>query len=552
MSAARWHVRTPGGRWGPLRDADVREGLRRGRFGSGALVWRRGLPSWQPLVVHFPPPPRRSDTAKLVAGLAGVVALGAASIGLHLSGLERFGSLRLGLALWGASLMLLLPLASWLAWRGWRRARRLQPFQPLAAGAQRLGALVVVMLAAGVALVQAITMPVLYPTLALREGFRDYHIETVRDGDALQVQVSGSIGPGFSQALGQALAQAPGAHTVVLSSPGGLVDEALMAAQVLEASGVTAIARRECDSACVIVLLGAQRRLADWNLALGMHAVSDVRRDLDDSGQDAVENMAGRAWAFMRARGVPQSVLDEAEGYQANELLPVPAIDLVDAGALHGLTDGGRTSITLEEGKWRFLQGLYAWRDPDDPVAGLMALAHDSRPALVDRWAGPIHAAWSAHAMGRAGELVGRFAGEVFVDALRAADDHAVAAYYRHRLDTLRQLDREQRWQACQALAEGWRAPDPVGDARHVQAQLEAVLALARSAAEQAWEPRMLPDGTERDGRALLSGTLHRVSGQAHDPRRRCEGHVALYTALMSVSPHEAAPLLRWLGSGEG
>lgn len=553
MSEPCWHVRSPRGRWGPLRDGDVREGVRLGRFGPGALAWRRGLPSWQPLVMHFPPLPRRSDTWKLVAGLAGVGVLGAASVGLHLTGLERFGSLRLGLAVWGATLLVLLPLAFWVAWRGWRRARRLQPFRPLAAGAQRMASLVVLMLAAGVALVQAVTMPVLYPTLLLREGFRDYRIEVVDDGDGRQLQVAGLIGPGFSQSLSQALAASPGVHTVVLSSPGGLVDEALLGAGVLHGAGVTAIARRECDSACVILLLGAQRRLADWDLALGLHAVSDLRRDVADAGQPAVENMAERAWNFMRAQGIPQAVLDEAEGYQANELLPVPAIDLVEAGALHGLTDGGRREVPVEEGKWRFLEGLYAWRDPDDPVAALMALVRDSRPGLMQRWAEPIHSAWAAQAMGQAGEFIGRFAGDVFTDALRSADDHAVTAYYRSTLDTLQQLGSDGRWQDCQALAEGWPWPERGGsEAGQVRGQLAAVLALAESAAEQQWQVRPLPEGAERDGQALLAGTLHQVAGRhANDPRRRCEGHVAVYRALMAVSPHEAAPVLRWLGGAE-
>lgn len=537
-----WYVRRDGPREGPLSDAELRARLASGQLAAGALVWRPGLPCWQPLVVHFPPPAGAGDTLRLLLGLAVTGLLAALATRLQVTGLEQFGSLRSGLVAWGAVVVSLLAVAVLTAAAAWRRARGLQPFWPRAAVVQRLGALVALILAGGTAVVQAVSMPVIYPNLALREGFRDYRFDVVQVGQRPALQARGTIGPGFRQALAHSLARHPDIDLLVVDSPGGLVDEALAVAELLERNGWDTFARGECSSACVMVLLGGVRRFAEPDMALGLHGVSSIDRDAGADGR-AVEFMGRMAWSMMREAGLPEALLEQAAEYQANELMKVPVVDLVSAGVLDGLIDADGQAVPLEQAQWGQIRSVYRSVDPEDPMARLMGLVGGTRPQLAARWAGSIHAALREGASERASGLVAAFAGVVLSDALDAADDEAVVRFYRGMLDELEHARSQAAWQACTDIV--FARPGDAGSAPRVNRQIALLVELAESAAAAGWEPldRGVP---AEEGRALLA-SLPPPGPSAH---QQCIAAIDVYQRALELPESRAGPLLRWLAAG--
>ncbi|MGY6518906.1 MAG: GYF domain-containing protein [Lysobacteraceae bacterium] len=537
-----WYLRQGDRRTGPFPVQQVRQRLADGRLPDGVLVWRPGLACWQPALVHFPPRARAADGLRLALGLLAIGVMVVLVTRLQLHGLEDFGSLRAGLGAWGALLLGLLAVALATAAFAWRRARRLQPFRPVAAALQRTGALVGLMVAFGVAIVQAVGMPLLYPNLALREGFRDYRIEAVRVGERDALLARGSIGPGFRQALAQSLARHPEARLLVIDSPGGLVDEALAVVDLLRDAGLDTLARGECSSACVMVLLGGERRYAEPGLALGLHGVSNIDRDARD-GQAAVEAMGRLAWRMMREAGMPAAVLEEARGYQANEMMKVPVVDLVALGVLDGLVGADGATVSLEQAQWQDIQALYRAADPDDPMAGLMTLVGVTRPQLASRWAGSIHAALRAGASERASRQVAAFAGTVLSDALGAASDEAVVRFYAGMLAELEDARVQASWDTCADIV--FARPGGAGSSARVNRQIALLLELAEAAAATGWAPGK-HDMAAAEGRALLAS----LPAPGPESRQQCLSAIAVYQRALELPESRAGPLLRWLAAG--
>ena len=92
----------------------------------------------------------------------------------------------------------------------------------------------------------------------------------------MEIYIRGSIGPGLADKLLHLLAQEPTARRIVITSPGGWVKEAVEIASLVAKSGTDVVARQTCNSACILVLLAAHKRYADWDMAFGFHIPVDL------------------------------------------------------------------------------------------------------------------------------------------------------------------------------------------------------------------------------------------------------------------------------------
>ncbi len=120
-----------------------------------------------------------------------------------------------------------------------------------------------------------------------------------------EIYIRGSIGPGLADKLLHLLAQEPTARRIVITSPGGWVKEAVEIASLVEKSGTDVVARETCNSACILVLLAAHKRYADWDMAFGFHIPVDLLPNRD--GTFARASSAGVKFieGFMTDHHVP-------------------------------------------------------------------------------------------------------------------------------------------------------------------------------------------------------------------------------------------------------
>lgn len=165
------------------------------------------------------------------------------------------------------------------------------------------------------------------------------------------LRIRGFTGRGFAERL-NLLAAAPGLERVEIDSPGGLIDEASKAAQLIESRKLEVVVRRTCASACMIVLMSADRRLADYDAAIAIHAAGAVSDGDDPLVSVGVRAQERRSDQYMVAHGMPRALLEEAEKVGNGKMVALPAAEALEQGILTGLLDGERP-VTLEEARRR-------------------------------------------------------------------------------------------------------------------------------------------------------------------------------------------------------
>jgi ATP-dependent protease ClpP protease subunit len=166
-----------------------------------------------------------------------------------------------------------------------------------------------------------------------------------------KIIVDGAIGPSFSSKLKKNLDLYAGIDTIVITSPGGLVDQALKAAEIIEQNPqIRVVAKKECNSSCIVILMSAEKRYADWNMNLGFHAVSPITK-LPDSNNE-IAQLGTEADKYLIKRGVSEEILNHAFASKEGDLKLVPAINLAVLGSLNGLLDN-ENAISINAAKWR-------------------------------------------------------------------------------------------------------------------------------------------------------------------------------------------------------
>lgn len=110
---------------------------------------------------------------------------------------------------------------------------------------------------------------------ALAEAVQDqkessvYTVRPLRNGSELEI--SGGIGPGISDALRAQLRANPNARVVHLNSPGGMVFEAKKLRDLIRERHLVTDTSTGCASACTIAFLGGASRLLNAEARLGFH-----------------------------------------------------------------------------------------------------------------------------------------------------------------------------------------------------------------------------------------------------------------------------------------
>jgi hypothetical protein len=173
----------------------------------------------------------------------------------------------------------------------------------------------------------------LYRTAEVLEDEEDAIVTVAGPG---RIAIFGSIGPNFARDV-LALAEDVGPlREIEISSPGGLVDQAMEVAAFIEANGVRVIVRDYCYSACVPLALSAEETLADAGAVFGFHRSTPVVDLQSDILRYSSEQVDVELDAYLLEHGVPDGVVTRARDYGPDDLLEISAEDLAAAGTIQG------------------------------------------------------------------------------------------------------------------------------------------------------------------------------------------------------------------------
>ncbi|MFT4250893.1 MAG: DUF4339 domain-containing protein [Caulobacter sp.] len=353
---------------GRYSEEDVRRGAARGDFPPWAKVWREGMADWAPIGRLFPEARKRARgrgfrlLGAWVLALAYLATVCVSIAFLYFDALS-FVDLRTEFAVWlGVGLATgILALAAPLVWI--RSARRGE-----GAGALRILGVLAMVIGVTLSAMLLLQAPAVWRLVRIK-GPQVEHAFSYEPKSRV-LSIYGEIGLGFAHDLRVQLERHPEVRRVDITSIGGLVEEALRAGRELaDRKGLTVAARARCASACVIVLMGGDQRLADYDMDIEFHASAH-----DPQFDSPHARVGGRildrdARRFMEPRGVFKKGLDEADRLGPGKLYRVPAADLVAGGMLAGLLDEDDRRLTPAQARARVLEEYGEPLSPAGPIA---------------------------------------------------------------------------------------------------------------------------------------------------------------------------------------
>lgn len=127
-------------------------------------------------------------------------------------------------------------------------------------------------------------------------------------GSDTHIRIEGEIGLNFAAQLALEIGKYPDADIELGDSPGGLIDEAILAARILRSQNKTVVAKGSCASACVLLFSGGKTRKMDQSAELGVH-----RSTWENQGRrlsaEKVQEASGQIGQFYIDMGISPAIL---------------------------------------------------------------------------------------------------------------------------------------------------------------------------------------------------------------------------------------------------
>lgn len=348
-----WRVAEAGRQRGPLGEDEVKAARRRGELSRRALVWTDGMTEWRPIDEVFPGHGAKVARGAVAEGLALTLLspvfllTGAAAVYInYLGGLDRVPPAHASLVWSAVSLTLaataLAAPATWWRWAGRREGVE-------ARGMARILAVILAVSGLGLAGLMLYQAPLVAELVGAMEKMRTYRFDYQPKTRTLAI--TGMIGPGFARTLKDEL-RVHDIARVEIESQGGLLQEALDGARALEQRpGLQVVARWQCASACITLLMGGPQRLADYDMGIDFHA-SDLVAARDNRWSVAMSGeQARKAERYMIKRGAPADLIAKADRLGPGKLYRAASVDLLERGMLTGLVDEDGQAVSLIQAK---------------------------------------------------------------------------------------------------------------------------------------------------------------------------------------------------------
>lgn len=583
-----WHVAQHGKRRGPLAPEAISELATCGEITRGALVWREGMAAWEPIAAHFDLPPlaatpddgrampeptlgatlgppdarlpdspehlgaKRRRRALLLRGLAATA--GAMTFGIGFARFPFHKSADPVLAAGSyAALILLGSLCAGSAARDWWKLTG-EAFARASAAGGAIKAVCAVSALAWLtfAFIFAAQTSLIYRVSVARVGFDRYTVEVHVESQEIAIQ--GLIGPGIADKVSGLLDTYSSVNAISISSPGGLVDEALGLARAIQARNLTVFARKECNSACVIVLLSGAERFADYDMDIGFHATSPITSLKAHGAVAGYEETASDVDAYLISRGVPPGVVQAANALGPGGMKLVHAIDLADVSVLTGVLDG-RSQISLPVAKWLWVERAVGRSQETRGAAAVLQAVRLYAPDLVDSRADTLFYPLERNDLPALRSAMSAVIGAVAPAAIEVGDPELALTYLHATLRQILYFSSVEAWKTCSSYVDG-KGIANLSDASPaaLDEEMRSLSELSRSAGESNWAARPIPSWAEKEGSATILRSLRTGPGAAvdfaridKDPKTKCLWMARLMAEITSLGAIRGVVVYRWL-----
>jgi hypothetical protein len=408
--------------------------------------------------------------------------------------------------------------------------------------------------AVAVAVVLLVTLgnlPFAYRLQVARARYRDFTLET--DVDSGTIRMNGDIGPGFARRLGAAL-KTPGIKTIEIDSIGGLVDEALSAAHAIQAhGGLTLSASGTCNSACLLVFMSGDKRIAPLQLNFGFHATAPITTIKGAYRLEDVQQLGEDADRYLISRGVPSTFAKGARSLGPSKVYWVSAIRMAEAGAVTELTDDGEP-VSLAEGKWRTVMRVIKHAGVSREETDFFLLADHIAPAATQAFAGRMLDRAEQNDINGVAAVLREMVAAMTVKAIPAASDAAMAESVGVMSAEFQYLQSRERWDICTGLLAGKGFGNLKMPPELIAQDFKASSDLVSSAVQRGWAKQDVPSQASVEGNALIKNTAADMAGKGEDvrqfgkdPKISCLWSANLMSSIAAKPAPEAARLYRWL-----
>lgn len=163
-------------------------------------------------------------------------------------------------------------------------------------------------------------------------GMRDMGNAMVTQVTPGHILVIGPIGQNFvDDILAFDTQQAP-LKLIEIESEGGLVDQALTLASVIETKKIEVLVNDYCMSSCILLAVSSAQLKAHQNSIFGFHRTYAIAETTSELFKVGVGQLGVDSRSFLKSHGVSEAVLTEADKFGPDETYDVTAAEMAKAG----------------------------------------------------------------------------------------------------------------------------------------------------------------------------------------------------------------------------
>lgn len=580
---AHWYYSTKNKKEGPLSKEELIEKIRNGTLKHGVLVWKQGLKTWQPIDIHFSQyfdqvAPLTSPLldeiisvkenkieehkkflfllksiwAPLAIAFFGGLQFYLVNINLALNDFAQSGTI------WLFSLVLAIIAAGFVVLCIWKKGNKKQTESGgYKGGGYKLASVFLGLVFFAFSVVYLAQAPVFFRVDKVRKAYDNFTMDV--DVVGKKIVVTGTIGPSFSSRLEHNLDLYAGINTIIITSPGGLIDQALKTAKIIERHpDMKVIAQKECNSSCLIILMAAESRYADWDMSLGFHATSLITKlPAADAG---LVQFSDEADQYLIKRGVPNEVLKHAFGSNEKNLESIPAIALATSGTLNGLVDGN-SPISIETAKWKTAEDAlkHAEGKLDIPLSIILQTVRENAPEVVKKYADTLYQSYMDADPEKMKNSTRSVLFELISPAMQSADDKEMYDYIDSNFKQMAHLINMEQWDACINYIEGDGVSEIITLSHEgLKQEMSALVSLIKSASRRHWKPHSTPSWVkDRISEIVVENVTSLIEKGVdvdqfeNNKRVKCQYSYSIMKTIMNEGKNNAPALMRWINSPE-